>query len=381
VERVESLGEAAPDLSVYLSSVGSFALAYARAGRPVEAAALLDRASTIGLETWMRDAEWLPNMTSVARAAVLLRHPVLPQALAVLEPYAGLVAFEGIGAGLYGSVARFVAQGYSVLGRHDEAVGLAEQALVVNRRFGGTLVADALRTLADCLAAAGDPTGRATSLHDEADAAYAAVGARHLVRAVRPPVEPASQAMPNELRREGDVWRISYRGTSTMAKHSKGLADLAILLDRPGREVHVTELEGLPAEIVGGRGDDALDRRAIAAYKDRLTELAEALDEADAAHDMGRAEMLRAEYDMLVDQLSSAVGLGGRRRPAGPDPVERLRKAVSARLRDAIRRIEPSDAALGRHLINAIRTGMYCSYQPEEPTTWRCQARPSLETH
>jgi hypothetical protein len=235
--------------------------------------------------------------------------------------------------------------------------------------------------LAECLAAAGDRTGRATHLHDEADAAYAAVGARHLIRSVRPAVEPASEATPNELRREGDVWRITYRGTPTMAKHSKGLADLAVLLERPGREVHVTELEGLPAEIVRGRGDDALDRRAIAAYKDRLTELAEALDDADAAHDLARAEMLRAEYDMLVDQLSGAVGLGGRRRPAGPDPVERLRKAVSARLRDAIRRLEANDAALGRHLANAIRTGMYCSYQPEEPTTWGCQARPSRESH
>ncbi len=63
-------------------------------------------------------------------------------------------------------------------------------------------------------------------------------------------------------------------------------------------------------------------------------------------------------------------------RAAGPDPVERLRKAVSARMRDAIRRIDDVASALGRHLANAVRTGTYCSYQPEVATQWRCETRP-----
>jgi hypothetical protein len=74
-------------------------------------------------------------------------------------------------------------------------------------------------------------------------------------------------------------------------------------------------------------------------------------------------------------RTSAYAGVGDRRRVAGPDPVERLRKAVSARVRDAIRRIESVHPSLGRHLSNAIRTGTYCSYEPEGPTVWRCQTR------
>ena len=60
-------------------------------------------------------------------AAVLLDHPILPEALEAIRPYADLVSFEGIGAGLYGSTARFVARGCSARGRHDEAVDYARR--------------------------------------------------------------------------------------------------------------------------------------------------------------------------------------------------------------------------------------------------------------
>ncbi len=375
VNIVESLDVAGPDIAVYISAIGGYALAYTLAGRTVEATALLDRAAALGVRAQVVDAEWLPNMTNLVRAAAALNHPVLPDALSLLEPYASLVAFEGIGAGLYGSVARVVALGCSALGRHDDAVRYAVQALAVNRGFGGTLAADAQRTLADCMTARGDSAAEAEALHADADAAYAAVGARHLIRCSREvPPAPTPPLAGNELRRVGDVWHVAYGGTATIVKHSKGLADLAVLLARPGQEVHVTGLEGIPAAMLAGAGGDALDRRAIAAYKDRLAELAEELDDADAAHDIGRAELARAEYDVLVDQLTGAVGISGRARAAGPEPVERLRKAVSARLRDAIRRIEAVHPPLGRHLANAVRTGTYCSYQPEVSTIWRCQA-------
>ncbi len=372
VRAVEALVEEGSPLEMYIAAPGEYAWAYYLVNRLVDAAACLDRAAAIGLDAHVADAEWLPNIANVVRVAAAIDHPVLGNALALLEPYADLVAFEGIGAGLYGSVARFVAVGCSALGRHDDAVRYAEQAVVVNRGFGGSLTADALRSLAECLIARGDDAALAESRHTDADAAYAAIGLSHLVRSHAQPATGGTRSgTANEFRRGGDVWHITYGGISTIIKHTKGMADLAVLLSAAGREVHVSDLEGVPVEVFGDSGDAALDRRAIAAYKARLADLSEELDDADADHDIARADRARAEYDAIVDQLTGAIGAGGRSRAAGPVPIERLRKAVSARVHDAIRRIEIAHPALGRHLANAVRTGIYCSYQPEVATGWR----------
>jgi hypothetical protein len=44
---------------------------------------------------------------------------------------------------------------------------------------------------------------------------------------------------------------------------------------------------------------------------------------------------------------------------------------VSARIRDAIRRIERVDPALGRHLDHSVVTGLACRYEPTEAVEWQ----------
>ena len=380
LDRMEQVGEAEPELAVFLSGAGEHALACSLAGRATEARAALDRCASLGLEALPFDAEWLASATALLDAAADQDHPLVEPLVDALRPYAGLVAFEGIGAGIREPVARALAYGCSRLGRHDEAVGYAREALDVATRAGGLLAADALRTLADCLdarASSGD-VDEAAGLHARADDLYRAAGAVHRVRAAGPTPAPARPASPtpadgNELRREGDVWYVSFAGTATIVKHTKGMADLAVLLSDPGREFHVSELEGVPRAALAGDGGDAIDRSAVAAYRQRLADLAEEIDDADAAHDVGRAERARVEYDALVDELTRSLGLGGRPRAAGSEPAERLRKAVSARVRDAIRRIDGLHPELARHLSYAVRTGVFCSYRPETPVDWRCQ--------
>jgi hypothetical protein len=378
-------------LARYLSSVGAFARAYALAGRRGEATLLLDRAAAEGLHHLAFDAEWLACMAMIVDAAVMLDHPIVTAALEALEPYADLMAFEGIGAGLYGATARFVARGCSMVGRHDDAVAYARRALDLDRRIGGSVVGESHRTLAECLERRGSTgdSADAADHHGQADLVFGDLGLTHLVRSsgsasapsrgpapAEPPGEPLGEPLEppgEELRRDGDVWHVTFAGTTTIVKHTKGMADLAVLLAAPGRAIHVTELEGVHPDALGSRGADALDRRAIRAYRDRLAELTEEIDDADAAHDLARAERARVEHDALVDQLAGSMGLGGRPRAAGADPVERLRKAVSARIRDTIGRLGERHPPLGRHLGNAVRTGTYCSYQPEQPVVWRCQ--------
>ncbi|MGH2713244.1 MAG: hypothetical protein ACRDM7_05040, partial [Thermoleophilaceae bacterium] len=69
--------------------------------------------------------------------------------------------------------------------------------------------------------------------------------------------------------------------------------------------------------------------------------------------------------------LARAVGLGGRDRPSGSG-AERARVNATRAIRAAIRRIEECDPSLGRHLDRAVRTGIFCVYDPapQDEVAW-----------
>src|SRR5439155_20972538 len=125
-----------------------------------------------------------------------------------------------------------------------------------------------------------------------------------------------------------------------------------------------------PRAAVTAGADVTLDRRALAAYRTRLQELEDDLADAETDHDEGRSAKIRTEREFLVAELTGAAGLGGRQRRAG-DPVERARKAVAGRVKDAVDRITNVHPSLGRHLAHAIHTGTFCAYEPEHPVRWR----------
>jgi hypothetical protein len=77
----------------------------------------------------------------------------------------------------------------------------------------------------------------------------------------------------------------------------------------------------------------------------------------------------QVELDTLIDHLTAALGVGDKTRSAG-GTAERARSAVTHRVRTTIGKLEKVDPGLGRHLRHAIDTGTFCSYRPEEPTTW-----------
>jgi hypothetical protein len=167
----------------------------------------------------------------------------------------------------------------------------------------------------------------------------------------------------------GDLWEVVFAGRTATVRSSKGMADLGRLLASPGREIHCLELVGATTdESSTGAVIDATARRQ---YEERIRELQAEIDEADAAHDHARAERAQVEFDAIVDHLTSALGLGGRVRDAAGSTVERARSTVTQRLRTTIKRLASAHPELGRHLAASVRTGIYCSYQPEHPTGWR----------
>jgi hypothetical protein len=166
------------------------------------------------------------------------------------------------------------------------------------------------------------------------------------------------------------VWSLAFAGDRVHLPDSKGLRDIAVLLAHPNQAVSSTRLYA--GEGAGGlrSGDPVLDDTAKRAYRARLTELDTEIDNADAHHDPHRADKARLEREALLAELSRAVGLGGRSRRLGAEH-ERARQAVTARIRDALRRIERVHPGLGRHLQASISTGSSCQYEGGEPVDWR----------
>lgn len=200
---------------------------------------------------------------------------------------------------------------------------------------------------------------------------------------------PATGARPasgNVFRREGDYWTIAFEGRTVLIRDLKGLRYVARLLADPARELHVLDLVAAErmtppeprhgAERESGRspGLDAdvfLDPEAKEAYRRRLAEIEEDIDEAAAAGDEERTVQAGAERDFLIRELARAVGLGGRDRPAG-SVSERARASVTRAIRQAMARIREHHPGLGQHLDHAIRTGTYCAYLPDPrvPAAW-----------
>src|SRR5260221_774810 len=200
-------------------------------------------------------------------------------------------------------------------------------------------------------------------------------------RDVGPRVPPArsgtsERAGPvNVFRREGDFWSVVFEDRTTRLRDLKGLQYLARLLADPGKEFHVLDLVSAErAEspmLLGGDSGEVLDAPAKQAYRRRLAEIEEDLEEARTLANSDRAAQAEAEREFLVRELARAVGLAGRDRRAA-SVSERARASVTKAVREAMARIREHNAPLGEHLERAIRTGTYCAYLPDArlPVNW-----------
>jgi tetratricopeptide (TPR) repeat protein len=250
----------------------------------------------------------------------------------------------GGGIAVFGPASRIAAEMALRVGRTEEARGLLEEAIADGERIASPpMVALACSRLAEL-------SGGAASVRARKESASPAQPT------------PATPRLTIELIREGEVWRLrASSGAEVVLEDRKGLHYLAELVRAEGRELHVSQL----AELVETPGDAGavLDAKAKEAYRRRLEDLRDTLEEARRFGDAARAERAESEMDALADQLAGAVGLGGRDRAMG-SRVERARVNVQRRLKDVIRRVEEQEPALGRYLAASVKTGTWCSFTP-----------------
>ena len=172
-----------------------------------------------------------------------------------------------------------------------------------------------------------------------------------------------------------------------MMRDLKGFRYIARLLLDPGREFHVLDLvavEGgaLPTTgtvaredgLAAGPGDSGLpvlDEQAREAYRRRLADVDDDIEDAVLNNDIGRAELGARDREYLIAELSSAAGLGFRSRTVG-GTSERARTSVTRSLRYSLDRLSDHHPALAAHLSQSVHTGTYCVYTPDPtaPLTW-----------
>ena len=182
-------------------------------------------------------------------------------------------------------------------------------------------------------------------------------------------VKPAGGG--NVFCREDDYWLVVFAGHTVRLRDLKGMRYLARLLADPGREHHVLDLVAVETGHAGsmprsafGDAGELLDASAKEAYRRRLAEIDDDIEQANAAGDGERAAQADAERDFLIRELAGAFGLGGRDRKAA-SASERARAGVTRAIRQAMTRIAEHHPQLGEHLERTIRTGTYCAYQPD----------------
>ncbi|WP_371402177.1 hypothetical protein OHA10_30275 [Kribbella sp. NBC_00662] len=308
------------------------AAVWALAGRPDRAQVLLEELGPDVLETLPRDVNYLLNLQCVLEAALAVHNEELVRtAVRLLTPYGNRAVLNAGAVYFHGVTDDTLARAAALTGDVEQAGLLRTRALQTYLRIGATWWHDRLQSQAEV---------------------------------------PAEAVVHFHLSHDG-LWLIGASPGRPM-RALRGFDYLQRLLAQPGQTVSAVDLmTGGAATVIQSDSGPRLDRQAAAAYRQRLTDLASELAEANDWADLARAESLAAEREALLSELSSAEGLGGRSRATG-STAERARVAATKAITAAITRIEAVDPALATHLRDAVRTGTDCSYRPrpDDRLTW-----------
>ncbi len=344
-DDVRGYADGLPAMPVWRAAL---AASLAAGGRPAEAKLEFDRLAAGGFAALPRDSLWFGAMAALTEAVAALRLPDRALELhAQLAPYAGrnivtpTVAFLGPVEMWLGILAH-------VGGRAEQALEHLAAARASAMRNGARMSLLRIAVLeADVLIGLGgnEPRQAAEQLIEQAAVDCEAIGymsvlehagrlrqrlapgssAREPERAAPTPPEagsssqaaPAPAAGTATMRRISDVWTIDDGRTKLHLNDGRGIRLLALLLERPGTEVHSLELVA------------------------------------------------------IVDGTASAPRAAHQGAKAGSH-AERARVNVTRAIRSTIKRIAGYDTRLGRELGSSVRTGTYCVYEPDprRPVRW-----------
>ena len=333
----------------------------------------------------------LALLTSFAHLCVVLGDRCTSETVyRSLLPYAGHFSSVSVCAAYGGGASFHLGRLANCFGRHDLArdhllAAVAEERRAASRarlartqlELGRVLAGmnrgscDEARTLAAASQEAAEAIGM-PAVADEAAQLQEQLQRRRSTIDIGIGARPQAGREVGRFRLEGEYWLVEFRSEVTRVRDAKGLRYLSVLLQEPHREFHVADLMARLGPVYRPPAvGPVLDATARGEYKRRLGTIQAELAEARTFNDQGKVAALKAEAGFLTEQLAAAYGLGGKGRQLG-DAGEKMRKAVTVRIRSAIGKIGQLHSSLGAHLANSVKTGTFCSYRPDRNVTWDC---------
>jgi len=400
---------------------GVLAYLYYESGHQAEARREFDRLMANGLTDLSHDQQWVTTVVLLAEVCVFLGDRRSAALLYdCLHPYAERNVVVGPATACYGSAGRYLGLLATTMGRWEEATRHFEAALEMNARMGTQLYVAWTQYDYACMFLTRGQSGdkeQAVTFLDQALATARELGMVRLEEKIqrlgvrgwglgeegkvqndtapmleRPvpslysPAPSTQHPTPHTFRHEGDNWMVSYESLTVRLRNAKGFRHLATLLREPGREFHVVDLlaetDHEPATVhpqqlaqdvsvsILATSSALPDHQARASYRQRLADLRDQLAEAERFNDTGRIAILRSESEFLTQELSTRYGISQHARKSSTE-VEKARKAVAYRIRSALTKLKKAHPILWRHLHLTIKTGVFCSYNPEKPISWR----------
>ncbi len=391
----EQLAEVVNSMPRFLTWRATYAAALASAGRESEARREIDIVAADDFAGLARDGSFLTACALLAEALFTLGDGErAKQVYELLRPFSNRHIVVASAAGYFGFAGQYLGILAATQGDHALAHRHFDAAITEYRR----IVAPLFEARVESLKTQTTPATGSISKPDliSAQAPVAAVvhqrAAAGNASTLASTQDAANSSRPglqidstfSVFHREGEVWEISFAGRTARVRDSKGMAYLALLLYHPGRELHVIDMvatvsgaateehASIAADAAGAAGGAILDSRAKAEYRHRMEDLRSVLAEAEQNNDVGTARLARQELELITEELSRALGLGGRDRKS-PSGSERARVNVSRAIHSGIAKISNHHQKLGQHLNVTVRTGAFCCYTPDPrvPIEWK----------
>ncbi|MDY7001623.1 MAG: hypothetical protein SVS15_07570, partial [Thermodesulfobacteriota bacterium] len=213
--------------------------------------------------------------------------------------------------------------------------------------------------------------------------------------AIKDSVEPQEAPPDNYFHLNGDLWEIHYEGETCHLKDFDGMRYIKILLDGPQGGIKTTELyhavhysgeieaslvdldlndteestKNKPFDTIALETtdvDEIMDPQTSRETQERLKAIK--IELVSVQHDGPKREALKEEKKKILAYLED--GFAQKRFRKFIDEQERSRKKVSAAIKRALKKMKAACPKTGTHFTAAIKTGVECSYKPNQPTSW-----------